>query len=207
MVAQQLRGDALDALRPDRRAVVDAVLDAELDPQQPQEMPRLGGRRDGALPPAARQPLLDGDGRRDARHRVDLGPARRLHDAARIGVERFEIAPLALVEQDVEGQRRLARARHAGDDVEAPARYRHVERLQVVLAGIDDADRAFVGLVAVSRCASQPPPRRRRPAPAARRPRRRFPARAAASPARTRAARGRCARWHAPSAPRAFRRR
>ena len=110
VVAQDLRGDALGALRPHRRAVLDAVLHAELDVQQAQEVPDLGGRADRALAAAARQALLDRHGRRDAVDRVDLGPAGRLHDAARVGVERFEVAPLAFVEQDVEGQRRLARA-------------------------------------------------------------------------------------------------
>ena len=83
----------------------DAVLHAELDVQQAQEVPDLGGRADRALAPAARQPLLDRHRRRDAVDRVHLGPARRLHDAARIGVQRFEVAALAFVEQDVEGQR------------------------------------------------------------------------------------------------------
>ena len=81
VVAQQLRGDALGALRRDRRAVVDAVLQAELDVQQAQEVPDLGRRRDRALAAAARQALLDRDRRRDAVDRVDLGPAGRLHDA------------------------------------------------------------------------------------------------------------------------------
>ena len=104
-------------------------------------MPDLGGGRHRALAPAARQALLDRHRRRDAVDRVDLGPARRLHDAARVGVQRLEVASLAFVEQDVERQRALARARHAGDDAELAARDRDVERLQVVLAGVDDADR------------------------------------------------------------------
>ena len=140
VVAQQLRGDALGALRRDRRAVVDAVLQAELDVEQAQEVPDLGRRRDRALAAAARQALLDRHRRRDAVDRVDLGPAGRLHDRARVGVERFEVAPLAFVEQDVERERRLARARDAGDDAELAARDRDVERLQVVLARVDDAD-------------------------------------------------------------------
>ena len=104
-------------------------------------MPDLGGGRHRALAAAARQALLDRHRGRDAVDRVDLGRARRLHDAARIGVERFEVAPLALVEQDVEGERALARARHAGDHAELAARDVDVERLQVVLARVDDADR------------------------------------------------------------------
>jgi hypothetical protein len=140
VVAQQLRGDALGALRRDRRAVDDAMLEAELDVEQAQEVPDLGRRRDRALPAAARQALLDRYRGRDAVDRVDLGPARRLHDRARIRVERFEVAPLPFVEKDVERERRLARPRDAGDDAELAARDRDVERLEVVLARVDDAD-------------------------------------------------------------------
>ena len=92
------------------------------------------------LAPAARQPLLDRDRRRNAVDRVHLRPSRRLHDAARIGVERFEVAPLAFVEQDVEGQRRLARAGHARHHAELVVRDVDRERLEVVLAGVDDLD-------------------------------------------------------------------
>ena len=44
---QQLRGDAVRRLRRHRRAVVDAMLGAELDVQQAQKVPDLGGRADG----------------------------------------------------------------------------------------------------------------------------------------------------------------
>jgi hypothetical protein len=86
------------------------------------------------LRPAAAQALLDGHRGRDAVDRVHLGPPGRLHDAARVGVQAFQVAPLAFVEQDVEGQRALARARHAGDHVELAARDVDVQALQVVLA-------------------------------------------------------------------------
>ena len=105
----QLRGDAIGRLRLDLGAVVDAVLHAELDVQQAQEVPDLRGGADGGLAPTARETLLDRDCRRNAVHRIDLWAARRLHDAAGIGVQRFQIAALALVEQDVERQRGLAR--------------------------------------------------------------------------------------------------
>ena len=125
-------------------------------------MPDLGGGADGGLAPAARQPLLDRHRRRNAVHRVDLGPARRLHDAARIGVERFEVAPLAFVEQDVESQRRLARARHAGDHAELVVRDVDRQRLEVVLAGVDDLDGVGPAPRACPRSASRSARRRRR---------------------------------------------
>jgi hypothetical protein len=63
------------------------------------------------LRPPRDKPLLDRHRGRDAEHRVHLGPPGGLHDAARVGVQAFQVAPLPFVEQDVEGQRALARAR------------------------------------------------------------------------------------------------
>ena len=148
VVAQQLRCDALGALRLHRRAVVHAVLQAQLHPQQAQEVPDLGGGGHGALAAAAAQPLFDGHRGRYAVNRVHLGPPGRLHDAAGVGVQAFQIAPLPFVEQDVEGQRALARTADAGDHVELAARNVHAQALQVVLFGVDDAD----GLISILAC-------------------------------------------------------
>ena len=149
MVAQQLRRDALGALRPHRRPVLHAVLQAELHVEQSQEVPDLGGGRDRALAAAARQALLDRDRGWNAVDRVDLRPAGRLHDAAGVRVERFEVAALPLVEQDVERQGRLAGPRHPRHDAELATRDGHVERLQVVLSRVDDLDAALGGAACV----------------------------------------------------------
>jgi hypothetical protein len=108
VLLQQLRNDAVHALRPHLGAVVHAALHAQLHPQQAQEVPHLGGGGHGALAAAAAQPLLDGHRGRNAVDRVHLRPAGRLHDAAGIGVQAFQVAALAFIEQDVEGQRALA---------------------------------------------------------------------------------------------------
>ena len=139
------RDDAVGALRLHGGTVVHAVLGAELDVEQAQEVPDLRGGADGRFAAAAAQALLDGDGGRDAVHRIDLGPAGGLHDGARVGVEAFEVAALAFVEQNVEGQRGLARTADAGDDVELAARDVDAEVLEVVFLGVDDADRVFMG--------------------------------------------------------------
>ncbi len=102
---EQLRRNAVGRLRAHRRAVLDAMLHAQLDVEQAQEVPDLGGRAHRALAPAARQSLLDRDCRRYAIHGIHFRPPRRLHDAARIGIERLKIPPLPFVEQDVERQR------------------------------------------------------------------------------------------------------
>jgi hypothetical protein len=68
-----------------------------------------------------------------------------LHELAGVGVERFEVAALALVEQDVEGDGGLARAGDAGDHGELSLRDLEGDVLQVVLAGVDDFDGLFSG--------------------------------------------------------------
>jgi hypothetical protein len=140
---EQLRGNALGRLRLHRRTVFHAVLRAQLDVQQAQKVPHLGGRAHGGLAPAARQALLDGHGGRDAVHRIHLGPACGLHDAAGVGVERFKVAALAFVEQDVERQRGLARAADARHHVELATRNVHAQVLEVVLLGVDDLYSVF----------------------------------------------------------------
>ena len=137
-VRQQLRSNALGRLRLHGGAIFDAVLRAELDVQEAQEMPHLGRGAHGGLAPAARQALLDGDSGRDAIHRIHLGPTGGLDDAPRIRVERFEVTALAFVEQDVERQRGLARAAHAGHHVELAAWNVHAQVLEVVFFGVDD---------------------------------------------------------------------
>ncbi|MDT4882389.1 hypothetical protein FQZ97_1183350 [compost metagenome] len=84
---EQLRGDALGRLRLHGCAVFGAVLRAQLDVQQTQEVPHLGGGAHGGLAAPARQALLDRHGGRDAVHRIHLGPTSGLHDGARIGIE------------------------------------------------------------------------------------------------------------------------
>ena len=143
IVAQQTRGHRLEALRLDRHVAAGAELGAELDVEQAQEVVKLGQGGHRALRPAAAGALLDSHRGRDAEDRVDVGTRRRLHELARIGVEGFEIAPLPLREQDVEREGTLAAAGHAGDDGELPARDVHVHALQVVLAGVVNADGAL----------------------------------------------------------------
>src|SRR5579864_2893396 len=108
----------------------------------------LGERRHVALAAPATGALLDGDGGRNAEDRIDVGTRGRLHELPGIGVQRLEVTTLALVEEDVEGERRLARARDAGDHRKAIARYLHVDPLEVVLAGLVDDDRAAPAPVA-----------------------------------------------------------
>ena len=135
---EQLRGDALCRLWLHGGAVFGAVLHAQLDVQQPQKVPHLGGGAHSGLAPAPAQALLNGHRGRNAIHGIHLGPPGRLHDAARVGVEAFQVAALALVEQNVKRQRGFARAAHARDHAELAARNVHAQVAQVVLFGVDD---------------------------------------------------------------------
>src|SRR5690606_12847680 len=59
ILAHQPRGDRLRALRLDRDVAVRAMLRAELDEKQAQEVVHLGERADRGLSPAAARALLD----------------------------------------------------------------------------------------------------------------------------------------------------
>ena len=115
IVAQQAGGDGVLTLRFDRAVAVRAMLGAELHEEQAQEVMYLSERADGALAPAAAGALLDGYRGRNAVNCVHIRLARRLHELARVGVQRFEIAALAFGKQDVKGQCGFARAGHPGD--------------------------------------------------------------------------------------------
>ena len=104
-------------------------------------MVQFGLRRDRALAPPAADALLDRHRGGDAVDRVDVGARRRLDHRARVRVERFEVAPLSFLEQDVEGERGLAAAGDAGDDGERVAGDGDGGIAEIVLAGADDLDR------------------------------------------------------------------
>src|SRR5690606_22078249 len=130
--AQQARHDLVGVLRLYRHLAVGAILRAQLHIQQPQEMVDFGHGGHGRLAAAAAGALFDGHRGRYAENGVHVRLAGRLDDGARIGVERFQVAPLPFVEQDVEGQRGLARSRYAGDHREFVVRDLDVDVLQVV---------------------------------------------------------------------------
>ena len=141
VLAQNASGDGVKRLRLDAAVAGRAVLGAELHIEQPQEVIDLGERGHRALASAATGALFDRDRRRNTEDAVDIGSRGRLHELARIGIERFEIAALAFTEDDVEGQRRLAAARDTGDHGELVARHFDIDIFQIVLAGVVHHDR------------------------------------------------------------------
>src|SRR5471030_2513096 len=61
-------------------------------------------------------------------------------ELASVGRQRFDVAPLALGIDGVEGKRRLAAARQPGDDHQLVARKHEVDVLEVVLPRTADLD-------------------------------------------------------------------
>ena len=138
VVAQDARGDRIQALRLDRHRALRAVLGAELHVEQAQEVVDLGQRRHRALPAAAARALLDRHRRRYAGDRIHVGARCGLDELAGVGIERFQVAALALREHDIEGESGFAAAGDAGHHREAVPRNRDVHVLQIVLARVVD---------------------------------------------------------------------
>jgi hypothetical protein len=84
--------------------------------------------------------LLDRDGRRQALDQVDVGLLHLLQELARVGGQRLDITALPLGIDRVEGERRLAGSRQAGDDDQLIARQVDVDILQIVNAGAAHRD-------------------------------------------------------------------
>ncbi len=103
--------------------------------QQPHVVVDLRRRADRRPRIADAVLLPDGDGRRDAVDAIDVGLLHPLEKLPRIGGQRFHVPSLAFGVDRIEGERRLARPAHAGDDDQLAERQRDVDILQVVRAG------------------------------------------------------------------------
>ena len=124
--------DALERLRGDLAAAVVAVRHADVGEEQPQVVVDLGDGADRRARVRAGGLLLDGDGRRQAVDQVDVRLLHLLEELAGVGRQRLDVAPLPLGVDGVEGERRLAGARQAGDDDQLVAREVDVDVLEVV---------------------------------------------------------------------------
>src|SRR5207249_7676662 len=102
--------------------------------QQLQVIVELGHRADGRARGAHRVGLVDGDSGRNSRDRLDLRLVHAVEELPGVGGEGLDVTALAFRVQGVEHQRRLARARHAGDHDQLVERQIEIEALQVVLA-------------------------------------------------------------------------
>ena len=105
---------------------------ADAREQKAQAVQELGGGAERAAHAGDGGPLVQREGGGHVQHLVHVGAPRLREAAARVGGERLEVAARALGVQHAEGERRLARPRHARDAHEAVQRDVDVEVLQVV---------------------------------------------------------------------------
>ena len=141
---EDLLDDLVEALARDRAPADRAVRPAHPRVEQPQVVVDLGHGADRRAGVARRRLLVDRDRRREPVDRVDVGLLHHLQELPRVGGQRLDVAALPLGVDRVEGERRLARARQAGDADERVARQPDGDVLEVVLAGAVD-DELFDG--------------------------------------------------------------
>src|SRR6185437_20816 len=85
--------------------------------------------------------LIDGDGRRDARDRIDLGLVHAIEKLPCVRRERLDVAALSFRIERVEDERGLAGPRDAGHHHELVQRNVEAQVLQIVLARAPHKDR------------------------------------------------------------------
>ena len=141
---EDLLDDLIEALARDRAPADRAVRPADPRVEQPQVVVDLGHGADRRARVARGRLLVDRDRRREPVDRVDVGLLHHLQELPRVRRERLDVAALPLGVDRVEGERRLAGAREAGDADERVAREPHRDVLEVVLPGAVD-DELFDG--------------------------------------------------------------
>ena len=141
---EDLLDDLVEALTGDRAPADRAVRPADARVEQAQVVVDLGHRADRRARVARGRLLVDRDRGREPVDRVDVGLLHHLQELPRVGGERLDVAPLPLRVDRVEGERRLAGAREAGDADQRVARQPHGDVLEVVLPGAVD-DELFDG--------------------------------------------------------------
>ena len=140
MVSEQGLGDLVRGIAPSLRPAGGAVDAADLREEQAQVVVHLRGGAHRGARRAHGVLLLERDGGTDVLDPVDVGPVEPLEEHARVGGERLDVAPLALGEQGVEGERGFPRSRDARDHGHPVVGNVDRDVLQVVLAGSLDAE-------------------------------------------------------------------
>ncbi len=130
--------DLLDALLSDFFSAVVTERVADAREQQSQVVVDLGDGADRRARIARGGFLLDRDRRRQPLDGIDVRLFHLLEELARIGGERFDVAPLPLGIDGVERERGFSRARKTGDHDQAVARNFEIDVLEVVLARTPD---------------------------------------------------------------------
>ncbi len=127
--------DLLAGLGGDRPVALRAVPLADAGVEHAQVVGDLGDGADGRARVAAGRLLLDADRRRQPAEVIDVGLRQLAEELAGVAGQRFDVAPLPLGVERVEGERGLARAADAGEDDQLVARQFEIDVAEVVLAG------------------------------------------------------------------------
>ncbi len=130
--------DLLGGLPLDRRATGRAVRVADPGEEEAEVVVDLGDGADGRAGVLRRGLLVDRDRGREALDEVDVGLVHLAQELARVRRERLDVAALALGEDGVEREARLARAGEAGEDDEGVSGQVDRDVLEVVLPGSTD---------------------------------------------------------------------
>ena len=127
--------DLFEGLRSDPFTALRAVRYADPGVEHAQEVVDLRDRPDGGpwIEPGGF--LFDGNGGRQSCYPVDVGFLHLAEELPRVGGERFDVPPLALGVEGIEGQRGLAGTGYAGKADQRVFRQVQVHILQVVNAG------------------------------------------------------------------------
>ena len=136
----QIGNDLLGRLLADGRVALVAGRLAQACEQQPQVIVDFRDRGHGAARVLAAGALVDRDRRLQAFDQVDVRAFQLVQELPGVDRQAFDVLPLPLGEQRVEGQRALARAAGAGDHDQAIAGQVDVDISQVVDPGAANAD-------------------------------------------------------------------
>jgi hypothetical protein len=137
---EELGGRALRRVAADRRSADPAPAAAHARPEEAEEVVHFRGGPDGRAARHRGRLLLDGDRRREPFEAVHERLRHAIEELLGVGGQRLDVAPLSFGVDRVECERALPRAGWTGHDDEGAVRQVDGDALQVVLAGVDDAD-------------------------------------------------------------------
>ncbi len=144
---QEAIEDLLGRLLADRGAALVTARLAQPGIEQPQVVVDLRHRGDRAAGIAGPRPLVDRNGRLEPLDQVHVGPLELMEELAGVEREAFDVLPLALGIEGVEGQGALPRPTGTGNHHQPVARDVQVDVAEVMDAGPADADLlAILGL-------------------------------------------------------------
>ncbi len=136
----ELSGDHFGGFAHHLTSAVAAERASDARVQQPHVVVDFRRRADGRAGVADAVLLPDGDGRRDAVDSIDVRLLHPLEKLARVRGQRFDVPALPFRVDRVEGERRLSRSAHAGDDNQRPDRQGQIDILEIVGARAPDDD-------------------------------------------------------------------